>query len=174
MTFAATMIFYHLIGFGVATAVFLSDSRQGRLLPAFRLATAVVFWPLYLPIVLSGTRSGTHTEAARSQVDRDTMFQAISRVEAELETALASLDGWVEDVLAHEAGRFHELSTAWRARQNAFAKWTACSRKPSRRTARRRLTSPAKVPTIDTVIASRLAARISHACARSETRPSRT
>ena len=63
------------------------------------------------------------------------MFQAISQVEAELETALASLDGWVEDVLAHEAGRFHELSTAWRARQNAFARWTACSRKPSRRTA---------------------------------------
>jgi hypothetical protein len=43
------------------------------------------------------------------------MFQAISQVEAELETALASLDGWVENVLAHEAGRFHELSTAWRA-----------------------------------------------------------
>ena len=43
------------------------------------------------------------------------MFQAISQVEAELETALASLDGWVEDVLAHEAVRFHELSAAWRA-----------------------------------------------------------
>ncbi len=37
------------------------------------------------------------------------------RLRHELETALASLDGWVEDVLAHEAGRFHELSTAWRA-----------------------------------------------------------
>ena len=52
MTFAATMIFYHLIGFGVATAVFLSDWRPGRLLPVFRLATAVVFWPLYVPILL--------------------------------------------------------------------------------------------------------------------------
>jgi hypothetical protein len=115
MTFAATMIFYHLIGFGVATAVFLSDSRPGRLLPVFRLATAIVFWPLYVPIVLSGTRPGADTEVAPSQTDRDTMFQAISQVEAELETALASLDGWVEDVLAHEAGRFHELSTAWLA-----------------------------------------------------------
>ncbi len=115
MTFAATMIFYHLIGFGVATAVFLADSRQGRLLPVFRLATAVVFWPLYVPILLAGSQPGPHSEAAPSQVDCDAMFQAISRVEAELETALASLDGWVEDVLAHEAGRFHELSTAWRA-----------------------------------------------------------
>ena len=61
MSFAATMIFYHLIGLGVATAVFLSDSRQGRLLPVFRLATAVVFWPLYVPIVLSGTRPGARS-----------------------------------------------------------------------------------------------------------------
>ena len=29
MGFAATMIFYHVIGLGVAIAVFLSDSRQG-------------------------------------------------------------------------------------------------------------------------------------------------
>jgi len=115
MTFAATMIFYSLIGFGVATAVLLSDSRPGRLLPVFRLATAVVFWPLYVPILLSGSRPAAQGEAAPSQGDRDAMFQAISQVEAELETALASLDGWVEDVLAHEAGRFHELSTAWRA-----------------------------------------------------------
>jgi hypothetical protein len=115
MTFAATMIFYHLIGFGVATAVFLSDSPQGRLLPVFRLVTAVVFWPLYVPILLSGSRPLAHPEVAPPQSDRDAMFQAISQVEAELETALASLDGWVEDVLAHEAGRFHELSTAWRA-----------------------------------------------------------
>ncbi len=115
MSFAATMIFYHVIGFGVATAVFLADSRPGRLSAVFRLATAVVFWPLYVPIVLAGTRPRAHPEAAPSPIDRDTMFQAISQVEAELETALASLDGWVEDVLAHEAGRFHELSTAWSA-----------------------------------------------------------
>jgi hypothetical protein len=115
MTFAATMIFYHLIGLGVATAVFLSDSRQGRLLPVFRLATAIVFWPLYVPIVLAGTRPGADTEVTPSQANHDTMFLAISQVEAELETALASLDGWVEDVMAHESGRFHELSTAWRA-----------------------------------------------------------
>ncbi len=85
MSFAATMIFYHLIGFGVLTAVFLSDSRQGRVLPVFRLATAVVFWPLYVPILLSGSRPEVHPAVAPSQVDRDAMSQAISQVEAELE-----------------------------------------------------------------------------------------
>jgi hypothetical protein len=115
MGFAATMIFYHMIGLGVAAAVFMSDSRQGRLLVAFRLATAVVFWPLYLPIVLAGARPGSKPEIAPSQSDDDAMSQAIAQVESELETALASLDGWVEDVLARENVRFHELSTAWRA-----------------------------------------------------------
>lgn len=57
MGFAATMIFYHVIGLGVATAVYLLDSRQG-IRSVFRLATAVVFWPLYLPIVLTGAQAG--------------------------------------------------------------------------------------------------------------------
>jgi hypothetical protein len=115
MGFAATMIFYHLIGLGVATAVFLSDSRQGRLLAVFRLATAVVFWPLYLPILLAKPPVPSKPEIAPPPSDGDAMTQAIAQVEAELETALASLDGWVEDVLAHENVRFHELSSAWRA-----------------------------------------------------------
>ena len=109
MSFAATMIFYHLIGLGVATAVFLADSRQGRFFTVFRLVTAVVFWPLYVPIVLSGSRRGAQEEVAPLQAADDAMSLAISQVEVELETALASLDGWVEDVLAHEAGRFREL-----------------------------------------------------------------
>jgi hypothetical protein len=85
------------------------------MLPVFRLASAVVFWPLHVPILLAGSRPRAHPEVAPSQSNRDAMSQAISQVEAELATALLSLDGWVEDVLAHEAGRFHELSTAWRA-----------------------------------------------------------
>ena len=115
MGFAATMIFYHLIGAGVASAVFLSDSRRGRFSAMFRLATAVVFWPLYLPIVLAAPRPAAQPEIDHPPRDCDAMSRAISQVEAELETALASLDGWVEDVLAHEAGRFRELSTAWGA-----------------------------------------------------------
>ena len=115
MGFAATMIFYHLIGAGVAIAVFLTEQRNHRLPPLFRTATAVIFWPLYLPILLASPRPGSEPEIAPSPSDDDAMSQAIAQVEAELETALASLDGWVEDVLAHETDRFHELSNAWRA-----------------------------------------------------------
>ena len=45
MGFAETMIFYLLIGVGVAIADFLSGSRRSRLSPVFRIATALVFWP---------------------------------------------------------------------------------------------------------------------------------
>ncbi len=113
MGFSVTMIFYLLIGVGVSTAVFLSDSRGTRGAPVFRVATAVVFWPLYLPILLTGPRPGPTPEPALHSSDDDAMSQAISQVEAELELALASLDGWVEDVLAHETDRFRELSGAW-------------------------------------------------------------
>jgi hypothetical protein len=115
MGFSETMIFYLLIGLGVATAVFLSDSRPNRLSPGFRVATAVVFWPLYLPILLAGPRPESRPETRPDPGDGDAMSQTIAQVEAELEMALASLDGWVEDVLAHETDRFHELSSVWYA-----------------------------------------------------------
>ena len=115
MGFSVTMIFYILIGAGVATAVFLSDSRRSLGSVGFRVATSVVFWPLYLPILLSGARPGPIPETAADPGEGDAMAQAISQVEAELDLALASLDGWVEDVLAHESDRFRELSNAWRS-----------------------------------------------------------
>jgi hypothetical protein len=115
MGFAETMIFYLLIGVGVAIADFLSDARRSHLSPVFRVATAVVFWPLYLPILLAGPRPEPSRQVATSPADGDAMSVAIAQVEAELEMALASLDGWVEDVLARETDRLRELSTAWRA-----------------------------------------------------------
>jgi hypothetical protein len=114
MGFSVTTIFYLLIGVGVAVAVYLADSRQTGGSAAFRVATALVFWPLYLPILLSGSRPEPIPETPPDKSDGDAMAQAIAQVEAELDLALASLDGWVEDVLAHENDRFHELSTAWR------------------------------------------------------------
>ncbi len=115
MGFAATMIFYHVIGVGVAIAVWLSEPRKRHLPAIFQMATAVVFWPLYLPILLARPRPEAKPEIAPPESRDDAMSHTISQVEAELETALASLDGWVEDVLAHENVRFHELSSAWRA-----------------------------------------------------------
>jgi hypothetical protein len=43
------------------------------------------------------------------------MAGAISQVEAELQAALGSLDGWAEDVLAREKDRLAELRAAWTA-----------------------------------------------------------
>jgi hypothetical protein len=115
MGFCETMIFYHLVGVGVASAVFLSETGRGNPLHWFRVATAVVFWPLYLPILLSGRRVCPDAKAASRADHRDAMSQAISQVESELEAALASLDGWAEDDLAHENHRLGELGRAWRA-----------------------------------------------------------
>jgi hypothetical protein len=115
MGYSVTMIFYLLIGLGVATAVFLADSGPGGGPAAFRAATALVFWPLYLPILLSAPRPESIRETPAEPSDGDAMARAITQVEVELDLALASLDGWVEDVLAHENDRLHELSTAWRA-----------------------------------------------------------
>lgn len=46
---------------------------------------------------------------------RDEYAAAIVQVEAELEAALDSLDGWAENVLAPEQNRFAELRAAWRS-----------------------------------------------------------
>jgi hypothetical protein len=43
------------------------------------------------------------------------MAAAITQVDAELESALSSLDGWAEDVLARERDRIRELREAWTA-----------------------------------------------------------
>jgi hypothetical protein len=43
------------------------------------------------------------------------MARAIAQVDAELEAALGSLDGWAEDVLARETVRIQELRSAWTA-----------------------------------------------------------
>jgi hypothetical protein len=115
MGFAETMIFYHLIGVGVAAAVFLSDTGRGALSRGFRVASAVVFWPLYLPILLARPSRGVMRDAALPAGDRDEMAEAIARVEAELEAALSSLDGWAEGVMAIEADRIRELRAAWTA-----------------------------------------------------------
>ena len=108
--FGQTLILYVVIGAGVAGAVYLAD---GARLPGrwFRVATAVLFWPLYLPLLLTPNRA----TAAAPPTPHDALAAAIAQVDAELEAALGSLDGWAEDVLAREKGRLRDLRTAWLA-----------------------------------------------------------
>ncbi len=109
-----TLVLYLVIGVGVAGALYLvPGDRPGRW---FRVATALPFWPLYLPILLSRPAGEARPAApAGPPAPRDEMAAAIGQVDAELEAALGSLDGWAEDVLAREKGRVRELRSAWAA-----------------------------------------------------------
>ncbi len=112
MGFTATILFYLLIGAGVSVAVFLSDDELTAIESLFRTSTAIVFWPLYLPALLN--RPPVNVESAAASVEPvDGMTEFIQQVEAELDSALNSLDGWAEGVLAFEHDRFSELRAAW-------------------------------------------------------------
>src|SRR5688500_7920567 len=105
-----TLILYLLAGIGVAGAVYLRE-RGRRWDRWFRVASAVPFWPLYVPLLLARP-DGAPAERIAVLKPADEMDAAIARVEAELEMALGSLDGWAEDVLARERGRIGELRAA--------------------------------------------------------------
>ncbi|CAN5765497.1 hypothetical protein BH23PLA1_BH23PLA1_06890 [soil metagenome] len=111
MLFMESMIFYFLIGAGVATAVFLTEADRRSWPRGFRVASALVFWPLFLPLILS--RPVSVSEPAPPEERADEMAEAITQVEAELDAAMSSLDGWAEGVLAREADRIAELRTIW-------------------------------------------------------------
>ena len=90
--FGQTLVLYLVIGIGVAGAVYLAGGT-GRW---FRVATAVPFWPLYLPLLLAPGRAGASGPTARPTAPHDELAAAIGQVDAELESALGSLDGWAE------------------------------------------------------------------------------
>jgi hypothetical protein len=114
------MFLYLVVGIGVAAAVYLA-CEEGSIQLWFRMATAVPFWPLYLPVLLATPRSSTGDGrgfVAQPPVIDDDMTTAIAQVDAELQAALNSLDGWAEDVLARERDRIRELRDAWNAQAN--------------------------------------------------------
>jgi hypothetical protein len=113
--FGQTLILYLVVGSGVAGAVYLTagaGSGRGRW---FLVATAVLFWPLYLPMLLSSARTGRSELSGTTSVPQDELTVAISQVDAELAAALGSLDGWAEEVLIREKVRLRDLSAAWLA-----------------------------------------------------------
>jgi hypothetical protein len=110
-----TIVFYVVIGIAVAVAVYLRGGTPDAGQRTFRVATAVLFWPLYLPLLLSAGQPQSDPPATPRNEARDEMAQAIAEVDAELEAALSSLDGWAEDVLAREKDRIQELRSAWNA-----------------------------------------------------------
>jgi hypothetical protein len=123
MGIAESLVFYGLIGAAVATAVALAGKetpgRQTDRAAWWQSASAVVFWPIYLPGLLARDEN---TAAADSRADFfaeagdavDPWQRRIVQAERELDGALASLDGWAEEALAREQPRIAELRVAWR------------------------------------------------------------
>ena len=116
MNLATTLLFYGVIGAAVAVAVYLSFEAVEKRQRWLAALTAVAFWPLYLPLLLRPAAPPPEPTADQAQPPpRDALAAAIEQVEAELDLALQSLDGWSDAVLAREQHRFAELRAAWHA-----------------------------------------------------------
>jgi hypothetical protein len=111
-----SILIYFVLGVGIAVAVYVSDSSRSQAARWFSVATALPFWPLYVPILLARRAAPpAELEKTASNGVKDDMAANIAQVDAELDRALNSLDGWAEDVLAREKDRIHELRLAWTA-----------------------------------------------------------
>jgi hypothetical protein len=132
---AETVLFYLLLGAGVGVAVLLRDDGVTSGERCFRVVTAVLFWPVYLPALLQpvpAESSPAANEAAppRPARPRDELDEAIGQVEQELDTALNSLEGWAEGVLAGEDDRFAELRATWRTQAARIRELDSLLRQP--------------------------------------------
>jgi hypothetical protein len=114
MTLPQFLLLHLMAGVGVGVAVYLTARSTTWTARLFQVLTAVMFWPLYVPILLTGKASTPTTASVRMVAQPpDDLARVILQVDAELEAALQSLDGWAEGVLAREQDRLHELRTAW-------------------------------------------------------------
>lgn len=115
MGFSATIVFYLLFGVGVGVAAHLASDSLSRGEEAFRIATAILFWPLYLPQLLERTPPLREHAASPAEPNAPAdLSAAIEQAEVELHNALTSLDGWAENVPTLERERIEELRAAWR------------------------------------------------------------
>lgn len=114
MGIGETLLFYLVIGMAVAVSVQVRNSRTARG-SAFQTLSAIPFWPVYVPILLSSGPDEVKVETRSLPIDEDDMAIAIRQVEGELSLALTSLDGWAEAALAGEAERIQALKATWRA-----------------------------------------------------------
>ncbi len=108
----SSLVLYLMMGAGVGLAVFLTDRAGTRTERCFRVATAVPFWPLYVPVLLHAARP---VPLPKEIEPLDDMAAGIAQVDCELQSALGSLRGWAEGVLTREKDRLGELRSAWTA-----------------------------------------------------------
>jgi hypothetical protein len=100
-----TLVLYLLVGLGVAVALYLSDPPRSNGERWLRLATAVPFWPFYLPILLvRPTFLPTSPE--------DELARTLALVERELDAAQATLEEWI-GIPDKQRRRLEKLREAW-------------------------------------------------------------
>jgi hypothetical protein len=111
MNYNESLLFYLVVGLAVAVAYVATRRTESlvRLVPA--IAGACLFWPLFLPLLLS-LRSSEPADSGPLAIPRDDLAAMIDQVERELDAALASLDGWAENVLRRQPERLGELRAA--------------------------------------------------------------
>lgn len=100
-----TLVLYLLVGLGVAAASYLIDSPRSSGERLLRLATAVPFWPFYLPILLA-------RPASSSAAAEDDLARMLAVVERELDAAQASLEEWI-GIPEEQRRRLEKLREAW-------------------------------------------------------------
>jgi hypothetical protein len=112
-----TLCFYIVVGVSVAVAVWIRDTSPNRSSRVFRASTAIVFWPMYLPLLLVANRTmAIETDEIGNRPrshGSDELAAAISEAETDLDRALESLDHWPDVASFVETDRFADLRLAW-------------------------------------------------------------
>lgn len=113
MGITETALFYLVIGVAIGFAVALSGKRTSIADQVFRVATATLFWPFYLPLLLTPSSAGGCLEYHSIHLPDDETAAKIMQAEQELNSALSSLDGWVGGTRARHENAIDELRSAW-------------------------------------------------------------
>jgi hypothetical protein len=100
-----TLVLYLLIGLAIAVALYLTDRPRPPTERALRLGTAVPFWPLYLPILLTRPTSVPLSS-------EDEWSRTLAVVERELDAALSTLNDWI-GIAEEPRRRIEKLREAW-------------------------------------------------------------
>ena len=113
---ASSLFIYLLVGIAVAVAVFLAGGNR-KTSPQFLLvALSIPFWPLFIPMLLARRPANLGEDLAARSPATDEMAVEIRRVDAELDAALKSLNGWAEDALAPRKDEVLQSHHVWTAR----------------------------------------------------------
>ena len=111
MSLGQLLILHLMAGAGVAGAVYLATGQQASSLRWFQVVTALVFWPMYLPLLLQRKAKITE-QPATALLGRD-LDRTIAQVDEELGAALKNLEGKFGNALSREKAQLHELRGTW-------------------------------------------------------------